>query len=460
MAVFAAGRFLGERRLAEIESGQWGLVLEVFSDVFRPVITDPSMDGGVFYEIYADLPEGDYVVIPHLALPDHIGLGGTIAFTVLDVRGNPIIHEAMQINSLLFYEADNLFYKFGLSTRRNVILRLSSTKMASKIYLRYLTMHRVETLANMTRETFDTESSFTLPQKIKEVLVGSTSVCNAACVHCPTNKKLLSHLPSGVMEWDLYEKLILGLKEYGAPIGTICFGLFAEPLNDPILIDRLRFARENLPDVPLEIATNAAAFDRVRHNDIFSFLTRIAVHIEAVTPMVYNDLMRPLRADRDFPKIKEFILLAKEKTSVWITSPIHKKNLAEISKLRNLAAELGVSFSGGPLANRCTSSLVYDEIKLAPVASTCRQDITDGLVVDWDGSVLSCCIDFLKRTILGDLKVESVADVLQNSTRQKFYMMMKNGYWNRSESCRNCVADKYEVVEQIIAETEMPRLQT
>jgi hypothetical protein len=67
---------------------------------------------------------------------------------------------------------------------------------------------------------------------IKVVNLGTTGVCNASCVHCPTNKDIRRALPNGRMSMELFNKLIYELKE-SSFLGEFRFGLVGEPLDDP-----------------------------------------------------------------------------------------------------------------------------------------------------------------------------------------------------------------------------------
>ena len=113
--------------------------------------------------------------------------------------------------------------------------------------------------------------------------IGTTGVCNASCIHCPTNKPGMRQ-PSGRMDMGLFRKLLDELAE-GGFAGEISFALFAEPLDDPLLIERLHLIKRMLPSA-ISIATNCALFDRARHGEIVNLADNISIHIETPSPKI------------------------------------------------------------------------------------------------------------------------------------------------------------------------------
>ena len=169
---------------------------------------------------------------------------------------------------------------------------------------------------------------------LREVILGTTGVCNASCVHCPTNKKHFS-MAHGRMSDALFFEIVAELKAGGFR-GNLFLGLFAEPLEDPNLIDRLKFIRKELPDCAVLLPTNAALFDPVRHAEIFNYVNTLSVHVEAMDPDVYGHLMHPLKLDRVLPKVRQMIDLAKLGGGrMELTTPVHKGNLSELRRFRH-----------------------------------------------------------------------------------------------------------------------------
>jgi radical SAM protein with 4Fe4S-binding SPASM domain len=293
--------------------------------------------------------------------------------------------------------------------------------------------------------------------RLRWVVIGTNGLCNASCVHCPTNKEMTRHLPKKAMSWETFEKLIGEIRDSKLTIdGHISLGLFAEPLLDPLVVKRAALVKEYLPNARLVISSNGGpmteelALALRRYVDIFS------IHIEALSPELYRELMSPLRAEQVFPRVGRLIQLCGK--SVWITCPTHKKNLHEVQALRDhwLACGAG-NVSLSRFSNRCTDALRAGEFALAPVPGGCGAEVAYDLIVDWDGAVLACCQDFLKRNQIGDLRHESLAEVLANPARREVFDKLRAGRWDDFVTCKNCKFDSQAVLDRLVAEAKASR---
>jgi len=278
--------------------------------------------------------------------------------------------------------------------------------------------------------------------RVRAVIIGTTNTCNASCIHCPTNKPLTRHLARGPMDWDLYRKLIDGLCETGLPIdGDISFGLFAEPLIDPLLLDRLRYARERLPHVPQVVYSNGGAATAELGASVGEFVDHVAFHVEGVSAEVYDDLMRPLRAEHVFPRIEAFIKACPK--PVYVSCPISRRNVGEFAALKEYWLARGAQgVNPQPLLNRSCENLGFSALAFDPFPVACGEDVVSHLLVDADGAVVVCCGDFEKRNIIGDLTRETVSEVLANPARRALFDAFKSRQHHQYAPCHDCRADK------------------
>lgn len=278
-------------------------------------------------------------------------------------------------------------------------------------------------------------------RRLRGVILGTTSTCNASCVHCPTNKLMTRHLARGPMPWSLFHGLIEELHDSGIPIdGDISFGLFAEPLIDPLLVDRLRLAKERLPDVPIVVYSNGAAATPELARLIAPHVTHVAFHVEGLTPEVYDDLMRPLTTERVFPRIEAFIAACEK--PVYLSCPISRRNIGEFAALRDHWLARGAAgVNPQPLLNRSSERLGFADLAFAPQPVACGEDVVSSLLIDADGAVVVCCSDFEKRNVIGDLRRETVREILANPARRELFDRFRSGQHAAYAPCRECRAD-------------------
>lgn len=286
------------------------------------------------------------------------------------------------------------------------------------------------------------------PERVRFVVIGTTAICNASCAHCPTNKEHTKHLPKKVMALDLFEKLLREIRDSHIPVdGHLSFGLYAEPLLDPLVIQRAALVKAYLPDIRLTIASNGGPLTDELSVSLSPYVDFFCIHIEALTPALYHELMPPLRAETVFPKVEQLIRLSNK--PVWIVCPTHKKNVHEVEDLGKYWMVRGATrFVPTGFSNRCTDILRADEFLLETRRGDCSEQIASDLIIDWDGAVLGCCQDFLKRNQIGDLRTQTLQQVLTSPERKKLFDGMRTGTRDDFVSCRSCYFDSEEVLER------------
>jgi tetratricopeptide (TPR) repeat protein len=281
-----------------------------------------------------------------------------------------------------------------------------------------------------------------LPERLRYVMLGTTGTCNASCVHCPTGKTETAHVPRIPMPMDLFRKIIDGIAELELPItDQVSFGLFGDGLVDPFVVQRAVYLKSRLPHARISVNTNGAAFNAKKHAGLNDHVFTVALHCESLVPDTYNDLMRPLRAERVFPKFEEILKTFPGK--VLVSVPVTRKNLPELPSIRQWFTERGakeVAFD--PLSSRCSDDrTVFDSLALDPHPIRCPPEIMDDLIVDCDGQILICCQDFQRTEGIGSLQTESLADVLIGLHRANTRKLLAEGRHEELATCSRCYAD-------------------
>jgi hypothetical protein len=276
---------------------------------------------------------------------------------------------------------------------------------------------------------------------LNALILGTTGTCNASCIHCPTGKASTANSPRGTMAMELFRKIVDGIVADRVAISHVGFGLFGDGLVDPLVIERARYMRARLPDVPLSVNTNGAAYNSARHAGLYDLVTSLALHCESLTPATFEQLMAPLRAKNVFPKYE--VILRDFPGKVRVSVPVSRANLCEIEAMRAWFMERGareVSFDA--LASRCMEDLtLFNRLALAPVRIRCSSAVTRDLIVDCDGLVVPCCNDFAREQPIGNLAMESFRDTMTNLTRHQYAQAMDAGAHDAIPLCTRCFGD-------------------
>jgi radical SAM protein with 4Fe4S-binding SPASM domain len=346
---------------------------------------------------------------------------------------------------------DEIYLSFSLPEYDDVEISGHCTANCSTTVLRYITIVDGEG-SDPEKFLFDDIGTPRIAD-IKVVNFGTTGVCNASCMHCPTNKDFRK-MPHGRMSMELFNKIIAELKDNGFS-GEIRFGLFAEPLDDPLLKQRLEIIKNELPATAVSIATNCGLFDEKRHGFILDYANFIGVHVESVDPDVYNAYMDPLKADRVIPRVLSLLELAVRKgrpDAVGITTPVHKGNLAGLPKLYDFFSKYRSGILLTSLSNRCWEEGPYTKLSLAPFGGYCLPHfLHDDLFIDWDGALVPCCFDFSKSMTLGDLNTQSLQEVFRGEAWQAQYETFRGKRWSEKGACSRCRVDHHPTVQKYVA---------
>lgn len=339
-------------------------------------------------------------------------------------------------------KADLLTLAFTLDSPRTVIFEGRVSANAASTHLRHFSaVPRPDLKPDDPSFWFYPDG--VMPRRaLKFVVLGTTATCNANCTHCPTNKAYTLAQARGVMSLELFERIVRNLGQMNFD-GGFCFGLHGEPLQDPLLARRVELIRQHCPSAKIGISTNAATYDPKRHLSVLRGFDDVSVHVEALNPDIYDDVMRPLKTHRTFPRVDS--LIAELGDLVRIVTPVHSGNIDDVANLKlHWEAKGAGETELMPLSNRCGQSPKFDQMALAPMGVGCDPDMVNELAIDWDGAVLTCCQDFHRRSIIGDLKTETVEQVMENAARNRVRDLFNQKRWGELETCVNCRWDDGE----------------
>jgi tetratricopeptide (TPR) repeat protein len=287
---------------------------------------------------------------------------------------------------------------------------------------------------------------------LRYVILGTTGLCNASCVHCPTNKPETEAAPRNTMAMSLFEKLVRELQDGGIIITEqVSFGLFGDGLVDPHVVERARMLKRALPGTRIVVNTNGAAFNPAKHVALRRWVSRISLHIESLHPEVYSRLMAPLRLERVLPKCDA--ILRSFRGKVAISVPVSRLNLEELDGIREYFQARGaVRVEFDPLSSRCSQDQrLFRSLALDPQPIRCGPQVLDDLIVDCDGAVLVCCQDFSRREVIGNLAESSLAEIMNNLPRARVRARFARGEHLEMKTCKLCYADLRTSMPDLVA---------
>lgn len=271
------------------------------------------------------------------------------------------------------------------------------------------------------------------------ILIDNISFCNLKCSMC-FHKEMKRK--SGIMEWDLYKKIIQEISENN-PAAQIWITFFGEGLMLKDLPERVKYARDmGLNNIVLNTNGNLARTDFSKRL-IEAGLNGFYVGIDAFTPETYAQI----RVGGNLEKVTKGVLeykellekYGKEDQRVVVQFVEMDINAHELNDFVHFwHDEHGIQCKVRPMvswagkAGRIATNLVETEERLPCYWAMNTINITD------KGDVALCSVDLDCACPMGNVVNSSIKEVW-NTTLREFRDNHRQGNWDKIPPlCQGC----------------------
>lgn len=234
--------------------------------------------------------------------------------------------------------------------------------------------------------------------EFKKIEIEISTTCNRACSYCPNslfdrgrevNKKFMNK--------ELFEKIVKDLKAINYT-GELRFHFYNEPLLDSRLSELVRYSKEMLPGVFVNIFTNGDFLDYEKYIDL----------VEAGV-----DKLNITAHSRESSYLKKIYSI--------INKNYVKKNMIEI-EFKSLLI----------LNNRSG----YVSLKNPYKGKFCHLSL-ENLTIGYRGDVLLCCNDYFSKYKFGNIRDCSIDEIWHNTKFQKLRNNISRGIYELT-ACQKC----------------------
>jgi len=291
-----------------------------------------------------------------------------------------------------------------------------------------------ERLYNIPSKTFAGCSGVNMElfrQYVNFIEIEIFSYCNRRCAFC-ANSHIDRHSENIFMKPETYSKIIDELAQINYS-GSIWYSRYNEPLADKIILERLREARDKLPNVKLNTFTNG------------DFVTTEYLDELAEAGMNSINIMR-------YPQIGKF---SEEKQDEVLVNFANKLGLEykviDSQKLQLFHSKLKIFLLGTDLrlfvTNRAGSvDLFKKERGMQRRKIPCGFPFTN-FYISYDGSVAPCCnvrhdVSEHRDMIMGNASEQSLYDIYANHKFSLLRYQMKDYGLHKIFPCSIC--DNYD----------------
>ncbi len=286
-----------------------------------------------------------------------------------------------------------------------------------------------------------------IKNKIKElnkkfplgVDIGTTNLCNAACIMCPHSK--LKKM--GTMDMNLYKKIIDNCHKLNIKIITLSF--FGEPFLDKTIVKKIKYAKEK--GMTVGFYSNASLLTEELSKEIIEAkLDSITISFDGATKETYEKIRKNLK----FEVTKRNVLglinirkrLNKKNPKINLVLVELEENKREIKKFYNEWKEkveginiINMRNWANDIQKEGTKESFHfnKKIKRKPCALIWLK-----MVVDWNGDVVLCCDDWNHSTILGNLKNQTIEEIWNGEKLRAIRQAHIKGEFYRVPLCAGC----------------------
>ncbi|MBN1992346.1 MAG: radical SAM protein [Anaerolineae bacterium] len=241
-----------------------------------------------------------------------------------------------------------------------------------------------------------------------------TDACNARCIMCPPEV----HLGKTIMAQELFERICLEAEALGIRKMIITGG---EPLLDRNIFDKIRFAKAH-GFTYVHMFTNGSLMnEKIARKIIATGLDSLTWSIDSARKEEYEQIRINLKFDQVIANIRRFMEIRQEMG--WQT-PLTRVNMVTLSENQDSRREFRKFFGkfvdiveiidshnfAGSQTNLTTDAAhEYHQTTRYP----CHLLFSKAVVFS-NGFLKKCSIDYATHAIIGDLKKQSLQEILQS----------------------------------------------
>ncbi len=265
-----------------------------------------------------------------------------------------------------------------------------------------------------------------------EIRFEVTNRCNASCIMCPREKM---RRPQGVLDLGLYKRVLDEAAAYGAD--KVSLENFGETFLDPYIFDRAAYAKSK--GMKVYTITNGSLLDEKRCESVVRYFDKIRISLYGMTKDVYESIHKGLSFDIAVANIDRLIAVRQKlggDVKIELYFLLMKENehqmRAFLDKYEGKADAVSVwrphNWSDGRAFRR----------PLTTKKSSCKRPAIGPVQVQWDGLVVPCCFDYDSRIVLGDLKTQTLRDVLRGKEYNDLRDAHEKGEFSGYPFCDKC----------------------
>lgn len=285
-----------------------------------------------------------------------------------------------------------------------------------------------------------------VPLKVPFIInLDPSDACNFQCKFCPTgDRKLMKSTlgrSHGNMDYYLFKKIVDDICEFEKPIKVLRLYKDGEPLLNPRFADMIKYAREKKCSERIDTTTNASLLNPAKNLELIEAgLDRINISIEGVNAAQYASFSNyKIEFEKLVENVRHFY---EHRNQCEMIVKINGDILTEDDKSRFY--EIFGNIADGVYIEHimsCWPEFELNGVEINQKHGIYGQEISEVQVcpyifysfsINSDGTASTCFLDWARKLIIGDTKVQSVKDIWNGDKlfeyQKKFLSMKRKGH--------------------------------
>jgi len=243
------------------------------------------------------------------------------------------------------------------------------------------------------------------------------TACNHRCPFCPVS---VDPREREVMSQELFESIVDQVVEAGGKGVVVFLSNYNEPTIDPLFEDRCRFLFRR--ELPVSVLTNASQFtpERAARLEQAGRFRYIGINLPTLDP----DRYQKLHGTRDLSRVLANIDAMRaralaEETAIVVLGDQDEAHRKDVQEIRQRFEPRGWQIRPFRIRSRPASGTFVPEPPPKRKLKGCElmgSRPFEHLHVTATAKAVLCCQDYYERLTLGDLKTQTVAEVLGGDT--------------------------------------------
>lgn len=273
----------------------------------------------------------------------------------------------------------------------------------------------------------------------RELTIENTTFCGAKCLMCCRDKYKYEYQH---MDTKLFKEII----DQGVEVGMLSLDAcgFGDPFMDPQYKDKLAYVKTKYPFLKVYTSTTGQLLFRDRLTWACQYIDTLKISHYGFTKPVFEKVHGgTLKFEKVSKNIQELLSIPQNRRPYIIMQflilPENEHELEEWKmywepKVDEILIWLPHNYGGGRYSNHLANTGIQDS-----KPRSCGRPFKGNLFIRENGEVSMCCYDYNRQLIIGDLRHQTIKEVIEGVPLKKIRKVHTDETFNESNYiCKDC----------------------